>query len=465
MKHLPFLNRKWLYPGMHVKRWLLLLLVGMTLGALGVALLLHSLYVAGFRFPPWVYYLTLQFWSRPVRALILGGLGLAVVAYALWKLQHSVLAGVFSRQPAPVDLANMIYEHRFGSPGPRIVAIGGGHGLSTLLSGLKQHTAAITAIVNVADDGGSSGRLRREFGVLPPGDIRRCLAALAEADESLMKRLFEYRFSAGEGLEGHTFGNLFITALDDLTGSFDQAIQTASHVLAVRGRVVPSTLAHVTLAAELQVPNGTEARTIAGESQIAKGGYPIKRVFLCPDDVPAYPGAVQAILEADMVVIGPGSLFTSLLPVLLIPEIGAALQTTNALRVYVCNVATEPGETDRFGVAAHLDALLNHIGENSIDVALVNDNHQPAGNFAPEWRGRAAIVPLDLQQSPKIPIATANIINPNNPLRHDSSKLAGHLIRLFSESRMKLNWSNGNRSKLNGAASLNGATPHLADRQ
>ncbi len=427
-------NLKWLLPGMHVKRWLVLLFAGITLGALGVALLLRDLYDAGYRFPPSVYYLTLQFWPRPMRALVVGSLALFMMSVAVYRLQQSLLAAVLP-QRKPGGLANIVYAHRLARPGPRIVAIGGGHGLSTLLSGLKQHTAAITAIVNVADDGGSSGRLRREYGVLPPGDIRRCLAALAETDEGLMKRLFEYRFPAGEGLEGHTFGNLFITALDDLTGSFDEAIQAASDVLAVRGRVIPPTLMDVTLAAELQVPVGAEGRTIEGESQIANGGLPIKRVFLRPADAPAYPAAVRAILEADMVVIGPGSLFTSLLPVLLVADVLHALRACNALRVYVCNVATEPGETDHFGVAAHLNALLEHIGTGCIDIALVNDNQRPAGNFAPEWIGRTAIVPLDVGCIPALELVAADIINPQNPLRHDNQKLASELMRLLQEHR------------------------------
>jgi uncharacterized cofD-like protein len=426
-------NFKWLIPGMHVKRWLLLLFVGVTLGGLALALFLRDLYAAGYRFPPVVYYLTLQFWPRPVRALVLGTSGILALSVALVRLQHSLISVVRPPHRNGESLANIVYEHRIGPSGPRVVAIGGGHGLSTLLSGLKQHTASITAIVNVADDGGSSGRLRQEYGVLPPGDIRRCLAALSTTDEGLMKRLFEYRFPAGEGLEGHSFGNLFLTALDDITGSFDEAIQAASDVLAVRGRVLPSTLMEVVLSAELLVPVGAEARTIQGESQIAKGGLPIRRVFLSPADVPAYPAAVQAIRDAELIVIGPGSLFTSLLPVLLIDEVSQALRTTRALRVYVCNVATEPGETDHFGVSAHLDSLFEHIGAGCIDIALVNSNQTPAGNFAPEWQGRTAIVPLDVLQRPDIWVVTADIINATNPLRHDSAKLASELIRLLRE--------------------------------
>ncbi len=435
MKRLEPFNLKWLYPGMGVKRWLLLLFAAITLGALGLALFLRSLYEQGYRLPPSFYYLTLQFWSRPVRALILAVVALLMVGIAIKQLQNSLLAVVLPKARSRASLANLVYAHRVAPLGPRVVAIGGGHGLSTLLSGLKEHTGAITAIVNVADDGGSSGRLRAEFGVLPPGDIRRCLAALAEVDEGLMKRLFEYRFPAGKGLEGHSFGNLFITALDDVTGSFDQAIQTASDVLAVRGRVVPSTLMDVTLSAELRVPDGAAPRTIAGESRIKTGGLPIKRVYLSPSAVPAYPDAVRAIQEADLVVIGPGSLFTSLLPVLLIHDLLQALRTTSALRVYVCNVATEPGETDHFGVRAHLDALFEHLGDDCIDIALVNDNEHPDSDFAPEWRGRTAIVPLDLDTLTAVKLIHANVINPHNPLRHDSAKLAAELMRVLRTTR------------------------------
>lgn len=425
------LNPKWFYPGMQVKRWLLLLLVGITLGALGVSFVLRELYAAGFRFPAWTYYVTLQFWPRWVRAIILGLLSTACLLIALKQLSRSLIS-VLPTSDQPGSLADLVYQQRRGLAGPRIVAIGGGHGLSTLLSGLKEHTAHITAIVNVADDGGSSGRLRREFGVLPPGDIRRCIAALAE-EESLMAQLFEYRFDQGEGLRGHTFGNLFITALNNITGSFDQAVKAASGVLAVRGRVLPPTLEDVTLVADLQVPIGEAARTIRGESLIGKGGHPIGRVFLDPPAPAAYPDAVAAIKQADLIILGPGSLFTSILPVLLVDEVRAAICDSRALRVYVCNVATEPGETDCFGVQAHLEALLDYVGPNCIDFALANSNSDPADNFAPEWKGRTEIVSFDIDEACPMQVVAANIINPANPLRHDPQKLARELMRLLRE--------------------------------
>ncbi len=428
----PVFNTKWFYPGMGVKRWLVLLLVAVTLGALGLSFVLRELYTTGFRFPAWAYYVTLQFWPRWVRAIILGLLSSSLLFIAMQGLSRSVLSAL-PTQEQPFSLADMVYEQRRGSAGPRVVAIGGGHGLSTLLSGIKDHTANITAIVNVADDGGSSGRLRREFGVLPPGDIRRCIAALAE-EESLMAQLFEYRFGQGEGLRGHTFGNLFITALDDITGSFDQAVKAASRVLAVRGRVLPPTLEDVTLVADLLVPAGAEARTIRGESLIGKGGHPIQRVFLDPPDPPAYRDAVKAIEQADLIILGPGSLFTSILPVLLVTGIRHAICRSHALRVYVCNVATEPGETDQFGVRAHLEALRDHVGIDCVDLALANSNGEPVDNFAPEWQGRTQIVPLDVEDG-AFNVVAADIINPANPLRHDPRKLARELMRLLRERR------------------------------
>lgn len=429
----PQFNRKWLYPGMHVKRWLLLLLVGITLLALGIAFILHTMYLGAERLPGWLYVATLQWLPRWGRVLLAGSVGLACVLLALRQFSTNLISALppTTRRPSFADL---VWEQRRAQPDLQVVAIGGGHGLSTLLSGLKAHTDNITAIVNVADDGGSSGRLRREFGVLPPGDIRRCLAALAE-EEALMTRLFEYRFDQGEGLRGHKFGNLFITALDDLTGSFDQAVKSASNLLAVRGRVIPPTLEDVTLAAELVVPEGDTVRLIWGESSIGKIGHPIRRVFLEPSDPPAYPDAVQAILDADLIVLGPGSLFTSILPVLLVNDLRKALQRSPALCVYVCNVATEPGETDRFGVEAHLEALREHIGTAGVDVVLANNNTQPANNFAPEWQGRTQIVPLDTQALTIWPIVSADIINPANPLRHDAHKLARELMRLLQTRR------------------------------
>jgi uncharacterized cofD-like protein len=235
--------------------------------------------------------------------------------------------------------------------GPNIVAIGGGTGLSTLLSGLKRYSSHITAVVTVADDGGSSGVLRRELGVLPPGDIRNCLAALS-TEEPLLTRLFQYRFSAGGGLEGHSFGNLFLSALTAITGNLETAITASSRVLAVQGQVVPATNVDVRLWAELE--NG---QRIEGESNIGHAPSPIVRLGCVPSRPPALPRALEAIANADLIVLGPGSLYTSLLPNLLVPELVSAIQRSRAPRLYICNLMTQPGETDGLDVRGHLRAI------------------------------------------------------------------------------------------------------------
>ncbi len=425
---------RWLRVGIGIKRWMLLLLVSITLSALGLAIGLRELYFANVRFPAFTYYVTLQFWPRTARMVILCMLGIIGTTIAFTRLNRLLLGALLPPNAPRTDLVGNLWARRRGRRGPRVVALGGGHGLSTLLSGLKLYTDNITAIVSVADDGGSSGRIRQEFGILPPGDIRRCLAALAEA-EPLVTELFEYRFATGEGLEGHTFGNLLITALADITGSFDEAVRAASRVLAVRGQIVPATLTDVTLWAELEATDGDSVH-ISGESRIAKGGAPIKRVYLQPGDAPASRAAVQAIRSADLVVVGPGSLYTSLLSTLLIGEIIQSIRSSEALRVYVCNVATEPGETDNFGVQAHIDALIEHVGPGAFDVALANSNASSRLQFAPEWRGRTKVVPLDTtKREATLPIVTADVINLDNPLRHDPVKLARELILLLEQNR------------------------------
>ena len=272
------------------------------------------------------------------------------------------------------SIVNTIYTQRFLRRGPKIVAIGGGTGLSSLLRGLKEHTGNLTAIVTVADDGGSSGVLRRELGILPPGDVRNCITALADA-EPLVTKLFQYRFSDGSGLAGHSFGNLFIVAMSGVTGNFEDAIRQTSRVLAVRGEILPSTLANVTLCARTE-----DSRTIHGESRIgasiAENGTNdrIRHVYLLPENPPAHPEAVRAILEADMIILGPGSLYTSVLPNLLVQGIRRSVIASSATRLYVCNVATQHGETDGFSVADHVGVIEEHIGKGAINYVLANDN-------------------------------------------------------------------------------------------
>ena len=322
---------KWLYFGLHIKRWLALLVVAVTIMGLGFAYLLRELYVA-YTFPDSAYWITLQFIPQWIRGVLFVGIAGGLAAFAGWRLNRSLASALLpASQSDEDDIFERVYQRRTQERGPRIVAIGGGTGLSMLLRGLKRYSANLTAIVTVADDGGSSGRLRRDLQVIPPGDLRNCIAALADA-EPLVTDLFQYRFDerAGEGIAGHSFGNLFITAMAEVTGNMEEAIAATSRVLAVRGRIVPASLEDVTLGAKLR--NG---ETIRGESRIATAGSQPEMVFIEPPDARAHPQAVRAILEADFVIIGPGSLYTSILPNLLVQQIGEALVETQAHKVLI----------------------------------------------------------------------------------------------------------------------------------
>ncbi len=412
---------QWLSPGMRVKRWLLLLACGIVLLSLGFSFLFRQLYPL----PSIFYYLTLQFIPRGLRAGIFGLAGVAAVAMALIGLNRALLEPFV--EPDPEKVVNAVYQYRRRRRGPKVVAIGGGHGLSVLLRGLKRYTSNITAIVTVADDGGSSGRLRRELGVLPPGDFRNCIAALAD-DEALTTQLFQYRFGDGSGLNGHSLGNLFITAMAEVTGSFEKAILESGQVLAVQGRVLPSTLRDVTLMADLQAESVGLSR-VTGESSITKADGAITRVYLEPDDAPAYPGAVRALLEADLIVAGPGSLYTSVLPNLLVRDVARAVAASQAPKVYVCNVATQRGETDEYSTGDHVRALEAHVGAGLFPLVLANDNlvvdfDAPSG---------VELVPLDFPPRAENQVIAADLVDLAYPWRHDSDKLARALLRLLED--------------------------------
>ena len=413
---------KWLLPGLGVKRWLLVMAAGVALLGLAVGVVLWQLVPLSLS-APILFLGDLPTWAR---ALALGVLGGGLVVAGLAGMNRNLLAPFTSLDGSVVEA---LYQHRRRERGPRVVAIGGGHGLAALLRGLKTHTANITAIVTVADDGGSSGRLRRALGVLPPGDFRNCITALAD-DEALTTQLFQYRFPAAsgeEGLNGHSFGNLFITAMAEVTGSFERAILESSHVLAVQGRVVPSTLSNVTLLGDLRV-EPEEVSRVTGESHITQARGAIERVYLEPDDAPAYPEALRAILEADLIVIGPGSLYTSILPNLLVREVAQAVVASRALRVYVCNVATQRGETDGYSVGDHAAALERHVGTGLFTVVLANDDLTHAEELP------SGVEPTRLETPPDAAytIYTADMVDPVHPWRHDSEKLAGVLMRLIA---------------------------------
>ena len=411
---------KWFIPGMHIKRWLLLLLLGVAVMGLGFGYFLREAYTS-YTFPSEVYYLTLQFLPRYARGALFVGMSATIILFAIWQLNRSLLSA-FLRPGSDESLVNIIYNHRYLQRGPKVVAIGGGTGLSTLLRGLKEHTGNLTAIVTVADDGGSSGRLREELGLPPPGDLRNCIAALADA-EPLMTRLFQYRFSAGSGLEGHSFGNLFIAAMTDVTGNFEDAVRETSRVLAVRGQILPSTLASVSLSA---VTHDNEA--IHGESQITKRGGKIKEVFIIPKNVQANPDAIRAILEADMVVVGPGSLYTSVLPNLLVDGIRRAIEMSKTVKVYVCNVATERGETDAFAVSDHFEALYEHVHDKLFHCIVANDNIPGNGVAAsPE----SEPVRIDSVQVNGTAVVAADVVSEENRYHHDARKLAAAVMDVY----------------------------------
>lgn len=306
---------------------------------------------------------------------------------------------------------------------PKIVAIGGGTGLSTLLRGLKYHTSHLTAIVTVADDGGSSGRLRRSLGVLPPGDFRNCLTALAD-DEALLTQLFQYRFGGEGDLSGHAFGNLFLTAMAEVTGNFERALIEASRILNIRGRVLPSTLSNVTLVGEL-VHGDEPASRVEGESRITDVLGAIRRVFLQPDGVLAYPGAIRALLNADLIVLGPGSLYTSLMPNLLIPDLTEAIAASRAVKVYVCNTATQPGETEHYSVLDHVNAIERHTRPNLFPVILANQVQRGTLLAGLQW------VPTQPHLNGQHRLIVADLIDEARPWRHEARKLAVTLLKIL----------------------------------
>ncbi len=422
--------RKWLRVGMRVKRYLLALALGITFTSLAIAMALATLY-RNVAFPGYstdvVRAITLQFIPHPWRELTVAMFGFLVIGVSIVYLSRSLFMPLIAGRTD--SIVDQVYKYRFGRSGPKIVAIGGGTGLPTLLRGLKERTGNLTGIVTMADDGGSTGRLRKEFGILPPGDFRNCIAALSDA-EPLMQELFQYRFEKdGSGLHGHSFGNLFITAMVDVTGNFERAVLESSRILAVRGRVFPSTLENVQLRGVAE-----DGAPLEGESEIGQAHGRIRKVFLQPEDPQGYRPAVQAVWDADMIVFGPGSLYTSVVPPLLVGDIKQAIKNNPAaLKVYICNVATQPGETDHFDALAHVRALQEQVGKRLFDYVLVNTNFASVDKIKPEW----AVDPVDAAQlqaearSLGVEIIEADVVNVANPLRHDPEKLAMALMRLY----------------------------------
>lgn len=411
---------KWLYPGMRVKRWIFLCALGLLLvGSGSIMAGLGVRHVPVHR--PWL-----------VAGAFILCLGTALMISGMRRMVKSLVEVLLPTQREH-QLVEMVYRQRQLERGHKLVVIGGGTGLSTLLTGLKQHTSNLTAIVTVADDGGSSGRLRAAFDMPPPGDIRNCLVALADV-EPLMRDLFQYRFEQGSELQGHNFGNLFIAAMMRITGDFETAIRESSRVLAIRGRVVPSTSRPVQLMATLE-----GGRQVAGETNISKAGSRIKRLWLEPETCEPSADALEALAQADAVVLGPGSLYTSIIPNLLVRGIRQALQLSRAIKIYICNVMTQYSETEGYSAADHLEALMTQAAVKPIDYCIVNTAPVPPELLARYRAENAVPVVVDHERLRQLGCGVIErpVISTQNYVRHNPEQLAKIIVELVSASKTR----------------------------
>jgi len=405
---------RWLYPGLKIKRWIILLLAGVFLILASSHLISREKSLMSL-----IIY----------RALFTAGIGFFI--FGAVYLIKSFLEVIYPGEEK--NLLDIIYEKRFLSKGPKIVAIGGGTGLSTILEGLKDYTSNISAIVTVADEGGSSGRLREELGMLPPGDIRNCLVSLAEASK-LMRDLFQYRFTEGDGIKGHSFGNLFIAAMTQVTGSFEDAIKASSRVLAIRGRVIPSSLAKIRIKAKYKDGSIKE-----GEDKISDGTEPVEKLYLDPPDANANPEAIEAIREADMIILGPGSLFTSIIPNLLMKQITDEIAKRNVLKLYICNVMTQHGETDGFTAADHLEALLTHSKKNIVNYCLVNSGRLDYNLLLRYSQDKSFPVIFDRERLRKLGtvVFEGDVVSRSDYLHHDYEKTSKVIMDIYNYDKRK----------------------------
>jgi uncharacterized cofD-like protein len=407
---------KWLYPGMKVKRWILLSAAGIILIVLGT---IEGVEEVGNQAVPSVA-IILVFW------------GIILVFSGVKKMVKSFVT-IFMPGDREKELVDIIYRKRQLSRGPKIVVIGGGTGLSVLLHGLKAYTSNLTAIVTVSDDGGSSGRLREQFNILPPGDIRNCLVALADA-EPLMQDLFQFRFKEGTELAGHNFGNLFITVMTELVGDFDKAIKESSKVLAISGHVIPSTLKRVNLVAD-----HADGSQTMGETRISKSKSPITRVQLKPENCLPTDDALEAIANAEAIILGPGSLYTSVLPNLLVKNVSEAIAAADAIKIYICNVMTQSGETDNYTAYDHVKAIHEHTKHKIVDYCFVNTGYVP-GEFLEKYKNEnAEPVKPDIQRikDAGIKVLADDVISTHNHVRHNSEKIAENIVNLILELKEK----------------------------
>ncbi len=403
---------KWLYPGIGVKRWIGLSAFGVILLVLGTTHLSAEGY-----------------WVIQILDAIVVISGIIILILGIKMMMRSLIAA-FMPASKGTQLVDILYQRKHLSRGPRIVTIGGGTGLSMVLTGLKEYTSNISAIVTVADDGGSSGRLRQQFDILPPGDIRNCLVALADAP-ALMRDLFQFRFDTNSELSGHSFGNLFITVMTRLTGDFEKGIKETSKVLALRGQVIPSTLNNVILVAQHKDGSVTE-----GEDKIPKAHRPIETVSLKPHEPQATPDAIKAINEAQIIILGPGSLYTSIIPNLLIKEITDSVVASGAIKAYVCNAMTQPGETDGYSACDHIKVMIKHSHPRILDYCIVNTGEIPSEALNRYAQQNSYLVVNDRKKVENMGYRVIEDdfgIVENEVVRHDPAKLARIILGLIEE--------------------------------
>lgn len=424
---------KWLYPGLGVKRWFLVVLLGLLIFISGLFFLWTQEIISSEKVSTVAKVLS-SFSPHPFLSILMLVLGILLLFWGLQQMGNAI-AGILLPNHSR-RLVEKLYSRRYLEKGPKIVAIGGGTGLSVLLRGLKEYTANITAVVTVTDDGGSSGRLREEMGILPPGDIRNCLLALADT-EPLLEQLFQYRFKECESLEGHSFGNLLLAAMTEMMG-FNRAVQEFSKVLAIKGTVLPVTLEKVTLKARF-----TDGSYAQGETNIVNQKKPIERIFLEPPGCTPLPEVLNAIKEADAVILGPGSLYTSVLPNLLLPGVVEAIRKSRALCLYVCNIMTQPGETDGFTASSHLEVLYKHGCADIIHGIIVNSTEEfPSALLEKYQKEGAKAVEIDRPALERwnIQVIEAPLLDRGELARHDGKKLATLILNRLMEQETGLDW-------------------------
>lgn len=419
---------KWLYPGMKFKRWLLLFSAGVMLVSLGLALIFNYKYLD---YIEEAIFRAVYLWKGSYNYMFSTLIGIAVVALGavlmLVATRFVIRSVITVLLPDNSErLVDIIYEKRRLGKGPSVTVVGGGHGLSVLLRGIKSATSNVTAVVTVADDGGSSGRLREELGIIPPGDLRNCLVALADT-EPLMEKLFQYRFRGESELAGHSFGNLFIAAMNEVTGDVEKALRESSKVLAVKGQVLPASKDHVRLDAIME--DGT---IVEGESNIPEVHKKIHRVRLFPEHVQPVQSALDALTSADAIILGPGSLYTSIMPNLLVDGVAEALRKSKAVKIYICNVMTQPGETDGYTASMHAKAILDHGGKGVIDYMLVNST--PISSDMQAFYAKKGAYPVEVDEDAinalGVGFVKADIINETDVIRHDPDKLSRSVMQM-----------------------------------